>query len=218
MKLSLLAALLAAAPASAQVAVGKPLDALPPAMGAAIDAARAQGAPQESLAPAAVDPKPVATLFERLAKDGEQLQTQEGTQDAFTRLSNLDKNGRAQNLQVGVVETDGPAAPDADGQPTYQDLVLRRYFTSLQAQSEDWTVAKDGSGRVDTWHYSVSLDGVLTSVEHDVIPLKRGADGVARPDYSASRGFRMSPSSKAVQARWKALTKKLLLLGRATPV
>jgi hypothetical protein len=214
MRHALLAAALAAAvPVSAQQS-GAPLDLLPDAMRRAMDAAAAE---RQKLEPAPVDPKPVAALFDRLAQDGSQVETTDGTEDAYDRFGIYDKNGRKQNLHVGVVETGDPEAqPDPSGQPVFQDLVMRRYFNSLQAQSEDWSAAKDGSGRVDLWHYTVSLDGLLLSVEHVVIPLKAGPDGKPAPDAAAARSYRMPPSDKSVQARWKALTKKLLTLGRTT--
>jgi len=209
----LAAALLAAVSASAQSA--DPSDVLPGAMGDALEAARAAGA---KMAPAPVDPKPVAELFERLAKDGEQIQTEDGTEDAYQRFAIPDKSGSRLNLRVGVVETGAPAAESEDGtgDSMYRDLVMRRYFTSLEAQSEEWSVGKDGSGKIDLWHFSVSLDGRLISVEHDVVPLALGPDGKSAPDSAHTQVTRVSPSDKAVQKRWKALTKKLLLLGRTS--
>lgn len=218
MKHALLAAvLLSAVSASAQVqSPGQPLDILPDAMRDAMEAARAESA---KMAPAPVDPKPVSELFERLAKDGAQIETQDGTQDAYQRFGFPDKRGNRQNLQVGVVETGGPAqAADESGDSMFRDLVMRRYFTSLEAQSEDWSVGKDGTGRVDIWHYSVSLDGKLVGVEHNVVPLGKGPDGALQPVYAQAKISRMSPSDKSVQKRWKALTKKLLQLGRTSEV
>jgi|GEM_PF-2720653 len=208
----LAAALLAAVSASAQSA-DQPSQALPDAMADALQAARAVSA---KMAPAPVDPKPVAELFERLANDGAQVETQYGTEQAYERLGIPDSRGRSQKLHVGVVETGGPAAEaeDGTGDSMYRDLVLRRYFASLEAQSEDWSVGKDGSGKIDVWHYSVSLDGRLIGVEHDVVPLALGPDGKSAPDPAHARVTRVSPSDKAVQKRWKALTKKLLQLGR----
>jgi hypothetical protein len=207
----LAAALAAAVPASAQVA-GSSLDVTPEAARQAVDAAKALNA---KMAPAAVDPRPVQALLERLAKDGDQLQTVDGNEDAYQRLGVPDQNGSRHNLEVGVVEEPDPAAQvDGSGQPQYQDLVIRRYFSSLQAQSEDWAVKKDGTGQVDLWHYTVSLDGQLLTVEHDVIPVKPGPDGQPQPQQNQAQIYQLPPSDKAVLARWNVLVKKLLTLGR----
>lgn len=209
----LLTALLAAAPAYAQVAA-------PPLYAAAVgDAAASARALAAKRTPAPVDPKPVQILFDRLSQDGERLETRDGVEDAYRRLGAADARGRLENLQVGVVEAGDPdAAMDASGAPQIRDLVMRRAYSSLQAQSEAWTMNPDGTGRIDIWHYSVSLDGWLVSVVHDEIPLKPGPGGAPSPQTSQAHAYRLSPSDPAVQARWKELARKLLTLGRLTAV
>jgi len=207
------AVLAAAAPVGAQsVADPEPVDQL----GQIGAAAKAQNA---KLAAAPVDPKPVNALFDRLVKDGEQIQTEDGVQDTYTRSGQPKKVGRWRNLQVGVVEQGDPdAAADRSGRLQFRDLVMRRVFSTLEAQSEEWTAAKDGTGRVDLWHFTVSLDAKLLSVEHDWFPAKAGPDGKLQAQQDESRSERLAPSSPAVQARWKKLSGELLLLGRTTAI
>jgi hypothetical protein len=211
----LAAALAAAAPALAQSAPASP-DSLPDALLRALEGVQTSKA---RTAPAAVDPQPVAALFERLAKDGEQIATVDGTEDAYQRDGAPDRSGRRQDLQVGVVELPDPAdADDGTGAPRVRDLVLRRVFSTLEAESRDWTVKKDGSGRLDLWHFTVSLDGYLLAVEHDAVPVKAGADGKPQPQIPQMRVETPAPSDPKVLARWKALSQKLLTLGRTTAI
>jgi hypothetical protein len=202
------AALVCAVSVSAQV-TPSPDDGLPGAFSAALKSARAQSA---KLAPAPVDPKPVEELFTRLSKDGAHVETRDRVEDAYDRIGVPDKKGRFQNLHVGVVEASDPdeAAP---GRLVLRDLVLRRFYSTLEAQSEEWTVGKDGSGRFDIWHFSVAVDGRLLSVVRESAPLEPTPDGKSVLHVSKISSKMMSPSDKSVQKRWKALTKQLLTLG-----
>jgi hypothetical protein len=217
MKHALFAVLLVSAVSASAQFAGVPQDDLPSAIAGAQSAAAAARALSAKMTPAPVDPKPVAELFERLSKDGAQIETEQGVEDAYQRFGLPDKRGSLHNMRVGVVETEGPADEGVSAEnPMYRDLVMRRYFSELEAHSEDWTVGKDGTGQVDIWQYSVSLDGKLVAVKHGVIPLVKGPDGKAVTDDSRTRVFQMSPSDKGVLKRWKKLTKQLLTLGRTS--
>jgi hypothetical protein len=206
----------AAARAAAQTAAPAPSVELPDALAQALSGVQDSKA---RVVPAKVDPKPVAALFDRLAKDGEQIETAYGTQDAYSRDGQIDKHGRAQDLQVGVVELPDPSdADDGSGGPRYRNLVIRRVFSTLEAESKEWSFKKDGTGRVDVWHFTVSLDGYLLSVTHDRIPMAVGPGGEPQILVEKTTTESPAPSSRSVLRRWKALTKKLLTLGRATTV
>lgn len=202
-ELLLCAVLAAAAPACAQVVFD--------ASEFAGVQARAKSL-RERLAPAAVDPKPVKTLFDRLAKDGEQIESESGMMDAYRRTGAFDAVGRLRNLSVGVVELPDPA--DSDDAPMARRAVYRRLFSHVEAKNEDVVIKKDGTGRVDVWEWVLSLDGRLMSVTHAIVPLGPSAPGVIAPVEEKIRAYRMSPSDPAVQRRWNRVVKELLTLGR----
>lgn len=205
------AALAVAAPVAAQIVV-TPQQAAE--MGAASSSMRALGA---KLAPAAVDTKTVRSLTERLATDGTQIVMEEGeTGNLLVRQSAPDARGSFRNIQANLVEVP-PPADDSNG--IVRDLVMRRYFTRLEATSDDWKVdPKTGTGSVEEWHYVVSLDGKLISVERTVVPVEVVAPGVSSPNEAKGRAYRLSPSDAGVQKRWKKFSKELLTLGRTVEV
>jgi hypothetical protein len=207
--LMLSAALVCAVSASAQVS-GSPDN----GFGDAFSALKSFQAQNAKLAPAPVDPKPVAELYDRLAKDGDRVEMTDGVQKFVEYVYDLtgspDKQGRFQNLHVAIEPSDPDAA--SRGQPV-QDLVLRSAYSALEAQSEDWTVGKDGSGHGEIWHFIVSADGRLLRVDRLTVPLKPGPDGKPSFELSKQVSTLLSPSDKSVQNRWKALVKKLLTLG-----
>lgn len=168
------------------------------------------------LAPASVDPLPVRSLTARLEKDGTQLEMGTGeTANLLVRKSAPDARGTFRSIQANLVEL--PPADDSTGM--VRDLVMRRYFSRLEATSDDWKVdGKTGAGRVDEWHYVVSLDGKLMSVEHTIVPVELVAPGVAAPNEDKGRAYRMSPSDAGVQRRWKRFSRELLRLGRTVEV
>lgn len=170
---------------------------------------------RERLAPAAVDPRPIAILLKRLAKDGEQVESETGMQDVYQRMGSFDAFGKLRNLSVGVVELEDPA--DESGAPSARRAVYRRYFSRLEARNEDWSLREDGSGRVDAWEWVVSLEGELLSVIHEIVPMAPGSGG-PEPVEGKIRAYRMSPSDPAVQRRWKRVVQELLTLGRTVEV
>lgn len=199
----LLCAVLAAVPASSQVFFD------------ASEVARVRDGAlslNERLAPAAVDPDPVSRLFDRLIKDGEAVESEVGMQDMYRRFGKFDAEGKMRNIQVGVVELPDPA--DAEDAPMARHAVYRRYFSHLMARNEDFSVKRDGHGRVDAWDWTVSLDGRLLSVTHTILPLAPDAGGRVRIVEEKVRAYRMSPSDPAVQRRWRRVVKDLLSLGR----
>jgi hypothetical protein len=212
-RIMLAAAFAAAVPVSAQVV----------SLGDAAASASAAAARAHSmaarLAPAKLDAGLVKTLSERLMTDGEQIETREGAQDVYARYGVVDGPNRIKNLRVGVVESPDPAdLDDGSGRPQVRDLVMRRIFTSLEARSEEWTLKKDGSGRVDVWTWTVSLDGWLLAVRHDVVLVGRRDDGSYGPLPQQAWGYRLSPSDRYVRVRWNRLAKQLLTMGRVTRV
>ncbi|HXS99077.1 MAG TPA: hypothetical protein VN915_00210 [Elusimicrobiota bacterium] len=200
------AAVCAAAPLAAQV--GTPEQAA--GLAAASASIRALSA---RLAPAAVDPKPVRSLTDKLEKEGTQIEMEEGeTGNLLVRQGPPDARGSFRNIQANLVEVP-PPADESEGM--VRDLVMRRCFSRLEATSDDWKVDdKTGEGRVDEWHYAVSLDGRLISVEHTIVPVELVAPGVAAPVEEKGRAYRMSPSDAGVLRRWRKLSRELLTLGR----
>lgn len=177
-------------------------------------AARSARSLREKLTPAAVDPKPVKALTDRLVKDGEQVEMEEGIANLYTRFGRPDASGRFKNLQANLVEIPAELA-EAPNDSMFRQAVMRRYFSHLEATSESWEIDPvTGRGKVHVWIYRVSLDGLLMSVEHQIAPVEPGPDGEPAPDEAKARSYRMSPSDPSVQRRWKALTKELLTLGR----
>lgn len=204
------AALAVAAPLSAQV--GTPEQAA--GLAAASASMRSLAA---RLTPASVDPKPVRSLTDRLEKEGTQIEMEQGeTGNLLVRQSAPDARGSFRGIQANLVEVP-PPADESEGM--VRDLVMRRYFSRLEATSDDWKVdPKTGDGRVDEWHYAVSLDGKLLSVEHTIVPVELVAPGVAAPVEAKGRAYRMSPSDPSVQRRWKRFSRELLTLGRVVEV
>ena len=161
-----------------------------------------------------MDPKPVKALTDRLFKDGEQVEMEQGIGNIYTRIGRPDANGRFKNLQANLVEIPAELA-EAPSDSMFRQAVMRRYFSHLEATSESWEVdPKTGRGKVHVWLYKVSLDGRLVSVEHQIAPVEPDADGQVAPVESKARSYRMAPSDPSVQRRWKALTKELMTLGR----
>lgn len=201
-------ALALAVPATAQIVVSvEQADAIE----AATARARTLG---EKLRPAAVDPKPVKALFDKLAKDGEQIEMEQGLGNTLTRLGKPDAKGRFKNVQANLVEIPAELA-EAPSDSMFRQAVMRRYFSHLEATSESWEVDPDtGKGKVHVWIYRVSLDGVLRSVEHQIAPVAPDADGQATPIEAKARSYRLSPSDPSVQRRWRRMTKELMTLGR----
>ncbi|MDE2489845.1 MAG: hypothetical protein KGM24_03305 [Elusimicrobia bacterium] len=214
MKRILLVSLLAAAvPASAQVV------SLDGAAASAQAAAARSRALASRLAPARVDATLVRTVSGRLMTDGEQIETREGVQDVYSRYGVVDGPNRIKNLRVGVVEQPDPAdLGDGSGRPQARDLVMRRIFSSLEARSEEWTLKGDGSGRVDVWTWTVSLDGWLIAVRHDIVLVGRRDDGTYGPLPQQAWGYRLPPSDRYVRVRWNRLAQQLLTMGRVTRV
>lgn len=202
----------AAAPLSAQVATPDQASDI----GAASDAMRSLS---KKLAPAAVDPKPVQALTDRLSQDGSQIEMEEGeTGNLLVRQGAPDARGSFRGIQANLVEVPPPGDEEKSGLMV-RDLVMRRYFSRLEATSDDWRVdPKSGTGRVDEWHYVVSLDGKLMSVEHTIVPVEAVAPGVSSPNEAKGRAYRMSPSDASVQRRWKKFSKELLTLGKTVEV
>jgi hypothetical protein len=206
------AALAAAVPASAQVASSDQTSDI----AAASVSMRALA---EKLAPAAVDPKPLRSLTDRLSKDGTQLQMEKGEiGNMLARQGAPDARGRFRTVQANLVELPAEAVEEKS-ESMIRDLVMRRYFSRLEATSDDWAMdPKTGAGRVDEWHYVFSLDGKLLSVEHAVVPIELIAPGVAAPIEAKGRSYRMSPSDASVQRRWRKFSKELLTLGKTVEV
>lgn len=204
-ELLLCAALLAAAPASAQVVFDS--------SGVAREGDGAKSL-RELLtpAPAPVDAEPIAQLLERLAHDGVQVETARGMRDLYQRFGRFDARGKARNLQVAVVELKDPA--DSNDAPTARHAVYRRYFSRLEAKNEDYSLKKDGTGRADIWDWVLSLDGKLMSVTHTVVPITWTEGGAIEPVDGKTRVYRMLPSDPAVQRLWNQVVKELLTLGR----
>jgi hypothetical protein len=206
------AALAAAVPVAAQVVT-------PDQTADIASASDAMRALAKKLTPAAVDPKPVAALTDRLSKDGTQLQMEEGEiGNLLARRAAPDARGRFRSVEANLVELPAEAV-EAKSESMIRDLVMRRYFSRLEATSDDWTVdPQTGVGRVDEWHYVVSLDGKLLSVEHTVVPVEPVAPGDAEPVEAKGRSYRLSPSDPSVQRRWKKFSKELLTLGKTVEV
>lgn len=206
------AALAAAAPLAAQVAT--------PDQAADISSvSSAMRSLVKKLAPAAVDPKPVRTLTDRLSKDGTQLEMEQGgIGNLLVRQGAPDARGSFRGIQANLVEFPASAVEEKSDSMV-RDLVMRRYFSRLEATSDDWSVdPKTGTGRVDEWHYVVSLDGKLLSVEHTIVPVEAVAPGVSSPNEAKGHAYRMSPSDTSVQQRWKRFSRELLTLGRTVEV
>ena len=177
-------------------------------------AARSARTLREKLTPAAVDPKPVRSLTDRLVKDGEQIEMEQGIGNIYTRVGKPDAQGRFKNIQANLVEIPAELA-EVPSDSMFRQAVMRRYFSHLEATSESWEVdPKTGKGTVHVWIYRVGLEGTLMSVVHKIAPVEQGPDGQVGPIEEKARSYRLAPSDPSVQRRWKALSKELMTLGR----
>jgi hypothetical protein len=169
---------------------------------------------REKLTPAAVDPKPVKSLTDRLVKDGEQIEMEQGIGNIYTRVGKPDAQGRFKNIQANLVEIPAELA-EAPNDSMFRQAVMRRYFSHLEATSESWDVdPKTGKGTVHVWTYRVGLEGTLMSVVHQIAPVEPGPDGQVGPVEEKARSYRLAPSDPSVQRRWKSFSKELMTLGR----
>lgn len=169
---------------------------------------------REKFRPAAVDPRPVKILSDRLIEDGEQVETEQGTSYLYTRIGEPDARGPFKSLQANLIEIPAERV-ETPGDSMVHRAVMRGYFSHLEAMSESWEVQeKSATGQAHVWIYKVSLDGVLWSVEHRTAPLEPGVDGRPAPVEEKARSERLPPADPSVQRRWQALTKELLTLGR----
>ena len=202
------AALAAAVPASAQVAADQDAG-----IAAASGAMRALAM---KAAPAAVDPGPISALIDRLSKEGSQLEMGGGEiANVLDRHAALDASGGFRDIKANLVEL--PDRADAANGPLIRGLVMRRFFSRLEATSDDWIVdEKTGLGRVDEWRYVVSLDGKLLSVEHAIVPIEPAGPGKLALNAAKGTSVRLSPSDADVQKRWKKFARELLTLGRTS--
>ena len=211
MKSALIAVVLASV-ASAQVAV----DAQSDGIAAAARAARDLG---KKFAPASVDPKPVAALTDRLSKDWTEIRTAKGEiGHVLARRTAPDARGNFRGIQVELVEI---RAQDFGGRSgaAFNDLVMRRYFSRLEAAVDDWSVDPEtGVGRLDEWSFVVSLDDRLLSVERSTAPVEPVAPGDAEPNLKMSRVHRVDPADPEAQERWKSLSVELLTLGKTVEI
>ncbi len=196
----LIAAVLAcAAPASAQVAAADQV--------ADIAAVSAEmRAVAKKAAPAVVDPSSVAVLIDRLAKYG-----------TIERRARMDALGRSHGIRMVLVEVPAKSVEGAS-RSKFSDLLLRRYFSRLEAQSDDWSVdPRTGAASIDAWKFIVSLDGKLLAVENVTVPVDLFAPG--GPKAGQGRvGARVPPSHPEAQRRWKRLFDELLTLGKIREV
>jgi hypothetical protein len=213
MKHLLLAAAVAACavPASAQFDA-EAVSSLAAAVKPARDLAR-------RLAPAPIDRRTISKLMDRLSKDGDQMESEEGKlENVLGREQELNARGRAHSIEASLVELPAEAVEEQNDSPI-RDLVMRRYFSRMEATSLDWRVdPKTGIGRVDEWHFTISLDGKLTAVDHTIVPIEPVGEGEAAPNLEKARAYRMSPSDDFVQRRWKKFSKELLTLGKTISV
>lgn len=167
---------------------------------------------KERLTPASVDPKAVRSLSDKLMKDGQQLQMQDGTIANSMAVGFTKKDG-LRNVTASLIELPAEAVEPQQGMVRF--AVLRRYFSSLNASTEDWKVdPKTGKGMVHVWIFTVSLDGKLTAVIHQLSPVAPGADGTVAPVEGKAREYRMAPSDPSVLRRWNRLTKDMVWAGR----
>lgn len=214
MKTLLLAAVFAASvPVSAQLVAPEQSAALSAAIKRAHDMSH-------RLSPAPVDAKTISTLMDRLSKDGTQMESEEGKlENVLGRESGqLDARGRSRSIEASLVELPAEAVEEPNDSPI-RDLVMRRYFSHMEATSLEWRVdPKTGVGRVDEWHYTLSLDGRLMGVEHTIVPVEPVGNGMAAPQEAKARSYRMAPSDDFVQKRWKKFSKELLTLGKTISV
>ncbi|MDX6769624.1 MAG: hypothetical protein SF051_08840 [Elusimicrobiota bacterium] len=160
---------------------------------------------------APVEARPVFRLWKRLAEKGQPMVTGEG-EDAlgFERVAEPDASGAARNRLVFVVRV-----PEGQSGPV-QRAVYTRSFSHMVASSEDWSVGPGGERRVEIWRFVLGLEGTLHSAARQEIVLKNatgGAAGQAEVDETRSRTVPLRPADPAVQARWRALARELLLLG-----
>lgn len=199
--------LVAALPASAQTFVSP--DQLE-GFAAAADSARVT---REKFSPAPVDPEPVRILRDRLVRNGEQVEMPGAIGNVYMRLGAPDAGGHYENLQINLVEIPAEYA-EAPSENMVRRAVMTRYFSHLEATVESWSVnPKTGEGSLEVWVYRVGLGGTLQSVERRTAPVAAGAPVEAKADF-----VRMAPSDRGVQERWRALSKRLLTLGRSVVI
>ena len=154
------------------------------------------------LAPAKVDPKPVDTLFDRLAKDG----------PSYERATPI-KEGGQRGLKVSLVELEGP-----EPEGMYRDLLYRRYFSHIEGVEQVYRKGADGKGSIEEYRFKVSLNGQLLEAKRIPMTIIGSTPQGLVPDQKSIQQVSLPPSDKDVQKRWKKLSAEFLGMGRTIEV
>lgn len=173
---------------------------------------------REKLAPAPVDKEQVKALADKLLKEGDQLESEVGIENVLASVSQKIKRGRARAVALEASLVELPAELFEDPEAPVRFALMTRYFSHLAVNREEWTVKKNGEGRVVLWSYRLSLDGMLQAVTRTTMEVTESPDGELFPDPETATEMTMSPSDKSVQKRWKATAKELALLGRSLSI
>ncbi len=154
------------------------------------------------LAPAKVDPKPIATLFGRLAKDG----------PSYERATPL-KEGGQRGVKVSLIEVEG-----LQQEGMYRDLLYRRTFSHIEGVEQTYRKGADGKGSIEEYRYKVSLDGKLLEAKRITMTIVGATPQGLVPDPKSIQQVSLPPADKEVQARWKKLSAEFLGMGRTYEV
>jgi hypothetical protein len=157
---------------------------------------------KNKLAPAKVDPKPIETLFDRLAKDG----------PSYERAQPL-KEGGQRGVKVTLIELEGPQQ-----EGMYRDLLYRRYFSHIEGVEQTYRKGADGKGSIEEYRYKVSLDGKLLEAKRITMTIVGATPQGLVPDPKSIQQVSLPPSDKGVQKRWKKLSAEFLGMGRTIEV
>jgi hypothetical protein len=180
--LAALAVLLAAAPSYAQVK------------------AEAKGASAKRVSA-------VESLFERLIKDGDALETPTGT--------HLYLEVRRRGSETGAIAASVQEFPVPEPEGPYRDLAYRRSFSGvLQITEQDQSIGKDGAATLESRTYVVSLDGRVIQVMATRIPARVEKDGSLTLDQSKTETKTEDAKSADTLKRWKALEKELVFIAK----
>ncbi len=164
---------------------------------------------QEAHAPAKIDPKPVDELFDRLSKSF--------SPSGLTGIFPAARDGSQESVAVQLVEVAGPQ-PQGD----VIDLVMRRYFSHIEARSQAWKELPGGEGQLEVWQFQIGLDGTILAARRQLVVGKvvASAPGVKaiQADPKRSSVSDKRPKDPESVKKWNELAPKLRALRLAQTV
>lgn len=183
---------------------------------------KGQMAKANVLAPAGVDAGAVEGLIERLDRDGDQGQTEDGQEArSYVHSGTADASGDVENKRMTLVESElaPPTAGTDQFGNTYTYTVMRKAFVELQGEIRRYAVLPQGQARIVQLTFTVdpATNRLMEVVKTTLVGKRQGPDGLV-VDPKRSSETRLKPSDPAVLSQWKALSDEFMKSGNATPV